>query len=185
MWRTVHSSATSTLSHTAKGNGKLAWISHLLEGFCISKWCKNHSITWYDLSSIREIFNGLLCWQSSGSRRGHRHSLRGSITKRSNGCPLIRVTYHISCALLPWDSSVTPPDLSLHTLRTYHHRNKSLLMWYAKEMELWELLTHISGFTPMPFVDTVLFCFAFLRQAPAWKADLWLCRFAGPNTIFS
>ena len=69
--------------------------------------------------SIREIFKGPLCRQSSGSRRGHRHSLLGSITQRSNGCPLIRLLIISAVLCCCWDSSVTPPDLSLHTLRTY------------------------------------------------------------------
>lgn len=152
-WRPLHPSATSTLPRKVQGNGKSAWISPLLERFFLSKRYKKHSTPNLILPGIREIFKGPFCRQSLGSRKGHRHSLLGSVTQGSTGCPLIRVTYPISCALLPWDSSVTPLDLSLHTPRTHHHRNKPLLMWYAKELELWELHTHIFEFTPVPLAD--------------------------------
>lgn len=150
-----HSILLLPLSFPVKYKGMQSWLEYLL---CLNvssfpSGTKSTLLPNLIPPSIGEIFKGPFCWQSLGSRKGHRHSLLGSITQRSTGCPLIRVTYPISCALLPWDSSVTPLDLSLHTPRTYHHRNKSLLMWYAKEMELWELHTHVFEFTPVPLAD--------------------------------
>lgn len=109
--------------------------------------------------SIREIFKDPLNWKSSGSRRGHRHLSWGSLTQRGKGCPLtgllIISAVHCGCEI-----TLTPPDLSLHTLRTHHHRNKSLLMWCAKEMELWELHTRIlSSHQCLSWTDSaLLFC---------------------------
>lgn len=58
MRRPVHPSATSIFPCKVQGNGKLAWISPLLEGCFIYKWCKKHPTAWYDLSWHQGNFQG-------------------------------------------------------------------------------------------------------------------------------
>lgn len=135
--------------------------------------------------SIREIFKDPLNWKSSGSRRGHRHFLRGSLTQRGNSCPLIGlliisavlccceiILYLLQiCPHIPWGHTITEINLYWWGVpRKWNCGNSMHIYW-----------VHTDAFGE----QTVLFCFAFLRQAPAWKAYLWLRRFAGPNTIFS
>lgn len=83
-WRQIHSSATSNLPCKAQGNGKLAWI---FLPFQVVQ--KSTSLPDTIFPSIREIFKDPLNWKSSGSRRGPRHLLWGSLTQRGNGSPLI------------------------------------------------------------------------------------------------
>lgn len=150
------------LTFPVKHKGMESWLEYSL-CFNVSPFpngTKSIPLTDTIFPSIREIFKDPHNWKSSGSRRGHRHLLRGRLTQEKQRLPLDRATYHISCALLLWDNSATPPDLSLHTPRTHQHRNKSLLMRCAKEMELWELHARIlSSHQCLSWTDSaLLFC---------------------------
>lgn len=99
-----------------------------------------------------EIFKDPLNWKSSGSRRGHRHFLWGSLTQRGNGCPLIGLLI-VSAVLWCCEITLCLLQICPYVPWGHHHRNKSDVVCQGNGTGTVGTPRTYIEFIPMPFVN--------------------------------